>query len=256
MNEELYQEQGISFSDIFFLIKRNILLILIVTILSVLAGGIYAFGIKKPVYSAEATAVVQAEPNSTNVNEATSYSYSVALANTFNKIIKSITVINEAADQLIEAKEYTEEQRTSLKNKLKNNVSVSSDTSSLMLTLTAKSVDPEEAILLVNALLKATITVVDQHAVDENGVEIPDEYNYIILANKLKVLSEASIETTVQKSNKLIIVVVACMIGVIISFGIILIKYLSDDTYTSKDAFEKTFNINILSSIQNIEGGN
>ena len=46
MNEELYQEQGISFSDILFLVKRNILLILVITILCTIVGGVYAYGIK------------------------------------------------------------------------------------------------------------------------------------------------------------------------------------------------------------------
>ena len=54
----------------------------------------------------------------------------------------------------------------------------------------------------------------------------------------------------------MLLFVASFLIGLIISFAIVLIKFLSDDTYTSKDAFEKTFNINILSSIQNAEGGN
>ena len=261
MNEELYQEQGISFSDILFLVKRNILLILVITILCTIVGGVYAYGIKKPVYTAEATAVVQAEP-STNGNEATSYSYSVALTNTFKTIIKSIAVVNEAADDLIESKVYSEEERQILKSRLQKNVSVSSETSTLIVTISAQSKDPEEAILLANSILDATISVVDEFKIDvETGEPVKDQdgnvqYNYIILANKLKVLNEASDDTTFVKSGKLMIIAVAVLIGIIISFAIILIKFLSDDTYTSKDSFEKTFNINILSSIQNAEGGN
>ena len=88
---------------------------------------------------------------------------------------------------------------------------------------------------------------------DTNGEPV---HNYIILANKLKVFSEASMDTTSIKSNKLIIVAVAIVIGLVISFGIILVKYLSDDTFTSKESFEKAYNINILSSIHEADGGN
>lgn len=261
MNEETYNEQGISLSDLFFLIKRNFLMILIITIICAIAGGVYAFSIKKPVYTAIATAVVQAEPTN-NGSEATSYSYSVALTNTFKDLIKNITVINVAADELIDENNYSEGERNALKAKLQKNVSVSSTTSTLTLTVSANSTTPEEAILLANAILKATVSVVDKYAVNsETGEVIKDTngepvHNYIILANKLKVFSEASMDTTSIKSNKLIIVAVAIVIGLVISFGIILVKYLSDDTFTSKESFEKAYNINILSSIHEADGGN
>lgn len=263
MNEEVYQEQGISFSDLLFLVKRNIIIILIVTILCTIAGGVYAFGVKKPVYTAVATAVVQAEQSTTNNLESTSYSYSVALTNTFKDVIKSQPVIVKAADELVKNEKYAnvDGAKSSLMNKLKSSVSVTSTTSTLILTVSASSIDKDEAILLANTILAETIAVTDQYEVDENGNPKLDSegkniYKYPILANKLKVLQEADYNTTSIKSNKLLILVVACLIGLIISFVIVLIKFLSDDTYTSKDTFEKTYNINILASIQDAEGGN
>ena len=264
MNEEVYQEQGISFSDLLFLVKRNILVILIITIICAIAGGVYAYGLKKPVFTAVATAVVQAEQSTTNNQESTSYSYSVALTNTFKDVIKSQPVIVAAADELVKNDKYAniENARSSLMGKLKSNVSVTSTTSTLILTVSASSTDRDEAILLANTILTETINVTDQFEVDENGQPVVDSegkkiYLYPILGNKLKVLQNADLDTTSEKHNELLILVVACMIGLIISFAIVLIKFLSDDTYTSKDTFEKTFNINILASIQDAaEGGN
>lgn len=263
MNEEVYQEQGISFSDLLFLVKRNILVILIITIICTIAGGVYAYGVKKPVYTAVATAVVQAEQSTTNNSESTSYSYSVALTNTFKDVIKSQPVIVAAADKLAKDDKYSsvDNVKASLMGKLKSNVSVSSTTSTLILTVSAESTDPEEAILLANTILAQTIAVTDQYDVDENGNIKTDSdgnaiYLYPILGNKLKVLQNADKDTTTEKHNELLILVVACLIGLIISFVIVLIKFLSDDTYTSKDTFEKTYNINILASIQDAEGGN
>ena len=263
MNEEVYQEQGISFSDLLFLVKRNILVILIITIVCTIAGGIYAYALKEPVYTAVATAVVQAEQSTTNNSESTSYSYSVALTNTFKDVIKSQPVIVAAADELAKNEKYSsvDNVRSSLMGKLKSNVSVSSTTSTLILTVSAESTDPDEAILLANTILEQTIAVTDQYQVDENGNNKTDAdgnpiYLYPILGNKLKVLQNADVDTTSEKHNELLILVVACLIGLIISFVIVLIKFLSDDTYTSKDTFEKTYNINILASIQDAEGGN
>lgn len=261
MSTEVYQEQGISLSDLLFLIKKNVLMILIITIICTVAGGVYAYKIKKPVYTAIATAVVQAEPTNSGTNEATSYSYSVALTNTFKDIIKNITVINAAVDILINENNYNESDRNILKSKLINNVSVSSTASTLTLTVSATSTKAEEAIALANAILKATVTEVDKPLIGEDGKPVVDSdgnvvRNYIILADKLKVFSQASGETTSIKHNELLILVVTFMVGLVISFGIILVKYFFDDTYTSKDSFERTYNINILASIQNAEGEN
>ena len=263
MNEEEYQEQGMTFSDFFFLLKRNILMILIITIACTVLGIVYAYAIKKPVYTATATAVVQAEQATTNNQESTSFSYSVALANTFKYLMESEAVIKEAAIELAKEDKYVdlENAKAVIRSKLKNGITVSSPDATLIINISAKSGDKEEAILLANIILKQTIKCADQIEEDDEGAVITDSkgekvYVYKILANKLKVLQLADNDTTSLKHNEMVIVVVSFVIGLVISLAIDLIKNLTDDTFTSKDAFEKAFKINIIAAIQDAAGGN
>ena len=68
VNEKNFEEKGLSLNDLFFLAKKNWLLILIVIFVSILSGAIYGFGIRKTTYSADATAIVMAESSTATAN--------------------------------------------------------------------------------------------------------------------------------------------------------------------------------------------
>ena len=57
-NNKIVEEQGLSFGDIVFIIKRNILFIALVTIIFTLVGAFYGLKIKKPSFTATSTAGV------------------------------------------------------------------------------------------------------------------------------------------------------------------------------------------------------
>ena len=57
-NENKVEEQGLSISDIFFIVKKNIIFIIIITMIFTLVGGFYAVKVKKPTYTAISTAMV------------------------------------------------------------------------------------------------------------------------------------------------------------------------------------------------------
>ena len=53
-------------------------------------------------------------------------------------------------------------------------------------------------------------------------------------------------------------ILISFLIGLVLSFIIIWIKYLTDDTFTSKESFEEVTGINVLSIIGEVtaSGGN
>ncbi|MDD3170807.1 MAG: Wzz/FepE/Etk N-terminal domain-containing protein [Bacilli bacterium] len=236
MVEEKYEERGLSISDLFFLVKKNLLMIIIVTFIFILCGSIYGFGIRKTTYSADATAIVMAENSSTTTSGYQDYLYSNYLINTFKDFIVSDSVIELVKDEL---KEYglTKEQ-------IVDSITVGVTTNSLIVRITAKAGSTTLAVKLVNTVLDKAMEAAN---VMENG-----EYKYNVLANKL-VDMEYAYEATGSRGATTVLVI-SVLLGLIVSLGIVLIKYLIDDTFTSKDEFERMFKINVLALLQNIQG--
>ena len=89
------KNNGISLSDIFRVIKKNIILICIITFVITLIGGVYAFT-RTPVYSANSTFVI-ATYNSQSEENAKGYSATdtLRLTNTVANLTKSTVVLND-----------------------------------------------------------------------------------------------------------------------------------------------------------------
>lgn len=257
------EEKGISLSDIFFLIKKNFLLILIITALFTIAGGVYGLKFKKITYTAKAEAIVMADSSSTTPSASTNYQeyvMSTYLINTFNTFIVSNKVVGAVVDDLTETldtykannpdavlpddyKTYSNpENRGSLIKKIQDNASVSTSTNSLIITIKYKSNNEALSIVVTNLLVEKTKEIADKN----EEVDGKKEYDYKMLAGNFASIDEAEPSTVTASRGAAIVIIVCALIGLVISFAIILIKYLCDDTYTSKEAFEKAFNINVL----------
>ncbi len=97
---------GVSFSEIFSLIKKNLILILIVTFITTVIGFVYGKFIQKPTYSAKVSAMVQV--NSDEMSEYNSFVYARYIAESIGEFIVSQSVTKEVARELIDEKyEFT-----------------------------------------------------------------------------------------------------------------------------------------------------
>ena len=234
-NEKNFEERGLSLSDLFFLAKKNLLMILIIIFCFILGGAVYGFGIRKTTYTADATAIVMAESSTSTVNGYQDYLYSNYLINTFKDFIISDSVMELVKEEL---SEYGLS-----KEQIINSITVSVTTNSLIVRIKAKTGQHDLAIKLVNTVLNK--------AIEAANVKENDEYKYSVLANKLIDMEYAY--EAVGSRGALTVLVISALLGVIISFGIVLIKYLVDDTFTSKEEFEQTYNLKIIALLPSIQ---
>ena len=226
-------ESGISLSDIFFLIKKNIIMILLITGLFTLCGVVYGLGFKSINYKTSSTAIVMSESSSSNSNYQ-DYLFSNYLVNSFKTFIVSDPVLSKVSEKTGVPKE-----------KLAKMVSVTGETNSLILKITVEStLGDEKTIEIANEILDTAIEVANTK--QENG-----EYKYTVLANNL-VDMEYAFETSASRGAAMVILV-ALMIGLIISFVIIFIKYSLDDTVNSRDFMEKECGVTVLAAISEIK---
>lgn len=234
-NEKSFEERGLSLSDLFFLAKKNLLMILIIIFCFILGGSIYGFGIRKTTYTADATAIVMAESSTSTVNGYQDYLYSNYLINTFKDFIISDSVMELVKEEL---GEYGLS-----KEQIINSITVSVTTNSLIVRIKAKAGQHDLAVELANTVLNK--------AMEAANVKENDDYKYSVLANKLIDMEYAY--EAIGSRGALTILVISTLLGVIISFGIVLIKYLVDDTFTSKEEFEQTYNLKIIALLPSIQ---
>ena len=77
-----------------------ILLIIVITFIATVIGGVYGAFIKKPVYSATSTAVIQVDNK--EIQEYNAFVYAQYLVNTMSEFIVSDSVIIEVGKELIQ----------------------------------------------------------------------------------------------------------------------------------------------------------
>ncbi len=243
------EEKGLSLSDLLFLVKRNIILIVIITGLFTIAGAVYGLKFKKISYTATSTAIVMVDRAGNASSSAAYQDYLTAsyLINTFKDFIVSENVVKKVVESN-ECKDYN-----LTVGGVKSATSISTTSNSLILIIKYSCYDKQQAIDVVNQLTKSTIEVADSKDSEGNDV-------YKILAGNFVVMDNAGERNVSASRGASVVIVVSFLIGFIISFAIVLIKYLTDDTYTSKDDFERVYNIDVLSLIPEIseyekEGG-
>lgn len=236
------EEKGISLGDLLFLIKKNILMILIITGLCTLGGAIYGLNFKKINYAATSTIIVRVESSSSSSSSSDyqNYTLSTYLVNTVTSFIESNTVLGNVVDS-DECEKY-DLSTTSLAKA----ISIKTSTSSLLVTITYECSDEEQAIDVVNQVVQSTIDISNMKNEDGN-------YRYDkLLAGNILLLDEAKKEYVTASRGAALVIVICFIVGFIISFSIVLIKYLADDTFTSKDDFERIFKINVLTLLPEI----
>lgn len=241
-NEE---EKGITLNDILFIIKKNILIIILITAILTVGGAVYGFFFKPYKVTATATAVVMVDTSngSTNQSDYQNLVQATYMINTYSEMIKSNMVA-----KMVQASETGQKYDLTIKGIIEN-TTVKSSTNSLIVTISykcsaEKATEVDKAIEICNAILDKTIELVNS----KDG----EEYVYDKLANCLKKVDEASVDTAIASRGAAKVILICFAIGLVLSFGIAFIRHLLDDTYTSKEDFEKTFKINVLTLLPDL----
>lgn len=249
-NEPLQQEEnGITIRSLLYLCKKNLLLIILVTLACTVIAGIYGFGFKSYSYTSTATALCEADPStSSGGNEYSAYSYAVYLTNTFKDFITSDPVTDLAKAKLDALKETKGPDYPSISAQgIKNSITVTLGEYSVIIVIKVKTANQELSADVANCVLESAIEAANE--VDPNTGKV----KYQILYDKLKVVDYAKKES--GSRGALTVCLIGLAVGIVLSFAIIIIKYLTDDTYTSKDDFEREYHINILATIPDCDGG-
>lgn len=213
-------EETISLQEIFEVVKKRLLLILSFTIGAALIAAIVSFFVLTPIYQSSTQFIVnQSQPEqSGNMQiDQNAIRTNVELINTYNVIITSTAILNDVIEEL---------DLTYSPEGLKNNISVSSEQNSQVVTVTVKDPDPKLATEIANT----TVTVFQD--------KIPEIMN----VDNVNILSEA--ETKVDPSpvepKPMLNIAIGIVLGVMAGVGVaFLLEYLDTKVRTEQDVEEK-----------------
>lgn len=205
--------------------------LLYVVLISVVCAGLmyyYSENIKKPMYSSYAKVVLvkDGDTNSVNDNGITQNDINLnqKLVSTYTQIIKSKLVVNKVIDEL--DLDYTYD---SLLSEI--NVTSVDDTELLKITVTDKN--PETASIIANELVSVF------------GEEVKEIYKI----DNVSILEKAEIPTKPSNIHTTKDMIIAALIGFVLSSGIVFVVFYFDDTLRDIETLENEIELPILAKV-------
>lgn len=223
-------EETISLKEIFNTIKKRLLLIFAITLGVALIAAIISYFVLTPTYQSSSQFIVnqtQEDPSvQYNVNDIQA---NVQIINTYNVIIKSPAVLGEVIEELDLPYSVAA---------LSENITVSNEQNSQVVTVTATDEIPATAVEIANT----TVTVFQDKIQDFMNVD------------NVSVLTEAQLspQPTPVAPNPVLNIAIAMVLGAMIGVGLaFLLEYL-DNTITTEDDIDKHLGLPVLGVISTI----
>ena len=185
IRQDIVTEEGITLSELFQIVWKNITLVILVTLWVTIIGVIYTFVVVEPTYTAEASIMVQTDVSSTTPNEQSAIQVALALIPTYQDFMVSRKVLSSVVNDVPGLPA-----NYSL-TALKNSFTISRSTNSLVIYIKVVHKDPALAMEIANQLVENSIQIADN-----------EETDYRSLKDKLRIVDLAIQPTTPTAPNK------------------------------------------------------
>lgn len=228
MNDNLETTNEISLIDLFKILRSNLILITISTLIIGLIAGSYAFFVASPQYKSNAFVMVQVQVQS-GTNDSFDLVNAQRLMATAADLISMPVVLESVIENL--ALNMTA-------NQLKSNLTISSSNTSYFINVSYLAGDPALSKAIVNEVIDEAINFANN--------------NVAILENNIIRTSTAK-DGTYDSPNKVLYVVIGLILGGIVGVGFAFIKEMFNNTFRTKDQLEGTFGVQVLGVIPEFE---
>ena len=213
--------ETIDLLEILRLLKKNLLAILAVTILLAVAGYLVSTFAMTPQYEASATLIVnsredQAAAQAPITND--QLTSATKLVDTYAVILTSDTVLDKTISNLNLNMSY---------NDLVERVRIESVNSTQVMKITVKDTDPERARAIAADIVEQAPEIIIQ----------------TVKAGSVEIISKAKAETVPVSPSKAKNTVLAGMLGLVISVGIVILRYLLNNKFMTDDDIHRYLKI-------------
>lgn len=247
------EEEGLSLSDIFQIIKRHIFSIIISVGLLFALMMVYSFKIQTPIYTSTTTAMVNTTTSSgSSANN--DYIYAQRIISTYEIFIKSNLVLDDVSKNIREIEvdenlyggqkvfrlDYSPSQMKAMINT--NVLSGSSSASdSLILAIQVSGVNPYHCSIIANEIIKVAQTI------PQTGGSFS-----ILRSSTLDQVDEAKPNFNYDK-NLFKNGFIGMVLGGIIAAAYIIIREMLDTTVSDVKVLEQTLGLNVLTIVPDEE---
>lgn len=222
MEQDFNQEVEIDIVSIIKLLLRKWWLIVSITALGLIVTGLYAYMVLDDTYTANSSMIVQV--TSSADSDYTNLLTGQRLVDTYQEIAKSSRVLNELKTNLNLDLSVTA---------LRNMISVSSVTNTLIIELSVESTDP----VLAKDIANEIVTIVQALSLEFDGLE------------NVEVLDVAATPANPSGPNRVLYLAIGILLGGMVAVGIILgIEFLDKNIKKGKDV-ENYLGLRLLGTI-------
>ena len=218
--------EEINLKELWNYYKKYLIYIVIITVLCALGMYFYSENVKKPMYSSSSKVVLVKDGDTTNDNGITQNDINLnqKLVSTYTQIIKSKLVVNRVNEELDLNYTY---------DKLLGEIGVTAvdDTELLKITVTDKN--PETATTIANKIAEVF------------GEEVKDIYKI----DNVKILEYAEVPEKPSNIHTIKDMIIAGLVGLVVTSGIIFVIFYFDDTLRDTDTLENDIKLPILAKV-------
>lgn len=207
------------------------ILVIVITLITTLVGGIYSYILQEPEYQSTTTLVLTKVGDTEEGSSAlttTDVTINQKLVGTYSEIIKSKSVLSKVTDNLGINKLS---QKT-----LKSNITVKSVKDTEVISITVSDKNAKNAAEIAN----------------EIGKVFADKVAEIYKLNNVYTLDVAEPASSPYNIKHTQYIAISFIIGIIISCGYIVIRELFDTTIKRADQIEELLNVPVIAQISDI----
>ena len=220
------KNNSITLSDIWRVIKKNIILIGVITMSILLVGAIYTFKFTTPTYASSSSIVVAIEETASE----TDYSNSLRAVVTVADEVKSSKKLEPIANKY-----------NMTVSQVASKISVSNNTNTMIVRIRVLDTDGERAINIANDVAQRCVEEAYKNSEDDKGL-------LFYVKDSIVIIDEAS-EYYYNSPNKLLYVIISFILGAVIALVVVFVKEFMSNKFKTKEDVEAFFDENIIGII-------
>ena len=222
--------ETIDLRELFLLVKKNILMILAVTIASAVVGFLISAFLLSPQYEASATLIVNSREDQTAQTTITNDQITSAtkLVDTYSVILTSDTVLDKAIADLELTLDYEE---------LLDKVTVESVNGTQVMKISVQDEDP----------------VLAQRIVANIVEQAPEIIIQTVKAGSVEVISQAKTAEEPVSPKIVMNTAIAGILGLVLALGFVLLRNVMNNKFMTDDDISKKLGLTVLGVIPQID---
>ncbi len=246
----LYEEKGLSFFDLFQIIKRRMISIIVCVIVGFGLMITYSYTIQKPVYTASATVMVNPTISGSSSSINNDYTYVQKIMSTYEILFKSRLVLGEVSENIqdysnkdgsISHLNYTVGSIYSMTTIEVLSGSVISNVDSLIFRISVSGYNADDCAIIANEIINV-------------AKSLPSiEGDFSILRNSTLTTVDEALPNYNYSKNLFRNGVIGIALGLIFAAVYIVIREATDTTISDAKSIEDILGLNVLAIVPDIE---